>query len=235
RTHGPTGPSGDTSRVPRGCRVGRGMKVALVHEWLTAWAGSEQVLASLAELFPDAPVFAMVADENLVRAHLNGRHVYTSFLQRLPKATKLYQWYLPLMPLAVEQFDLREFDVVISSSHACAKGVLTRPDAVHICYCHTPIRYAWDMYHDYLHTSGRLQRALARPIMHYLRLWDALAAQRVDFFVASSHAVAARIRKHYRRPAHVVHPPVDTEFYTPSGSAEDFYLVAGRLRSEERR
>src|SRR5690606_10604652 len=132
-------------------------------------------------------------------------------------------------PLAVEQFDLREFDVVISSSHACAKGVLTRPDAVHICYCHTPIRYAWDMYHDYLHTSGRLQRALARPIMHYLRLWDALAAQRVDFFVANSQAVAARIRKHYRRPAHVVHPPVDTEFYTPSGSAEDFYLVAGRL------
>lgn len=205
------------------------MKVALVHEWLTNWAGSEQVLAALAEVFPDAPVFTMVADADLVRKHLPARRVHTSFIQRFPKATRLYQWYLPFMPLAVEQFDLREYDVVISSSHACAKGVLTRSDAVHICYCHTPIRYAWDMYHDYLNTTGRLQRWWARPLMHYLRLWDALAAQRVDRFVANSRAVAERIGKHYRQPADVVHPPVDTEYYTPGDSVEDFYLVAGRL------
>lgn len=205
------------------------MKVALVHEWLTNWAGSEQVLAALAEVFPDAPVFTMVADADLVRKHLPARRVHTSFIQRFPKATRLYQWYLPFMPLAVEQFDLREYDVVISSSHACAKGVLTRSDAVHICYCHTPIRYAWDMYQDYLNTTGRLQRWWARPLMHYLRLWDALAAQRVDRFVANSRAVAERIGKHYRQPADVVHPPVDTEYYTPGDSVEDFYLVAGRL------
>lgn len=205
------------------------MKVALVHEWLTNWAGSEQVLAALAEVFPDAPIFTMVADADLVRKHLPARRVHTSFIQRFPKATRLYQWYLPFMPLAVEQFDLREYDVVISSSHACAKGVLTRSDAVHICYCHTPIRYAWDMYQDYLNTTGRLQRWWARPLMHYLRLWDALAAQRVDRFVANSRAVAERIGKHYRQPADVVHPPVDTEYYTPGDSVEDFYLVAGRL------
>lgn len=205
------------------------MRVALVHEWLTTWAGSEQVLAAAAELFPDAPIFAVVADMNLARQQFGDRPIYTSFIQRLPMAGRLYQWYLPLMPLAVEQLDLRGYDLVISSSHACAKGVLTRSDAVHVCYCHTPIRYAWDMYHEYLASSGRFQRWLARPLMHYMRLWDAAAAQRVDVFVANSRAVAERIGKHYRRKAEVIHPPVDTQYYTPEGAAEDFYLVAGRL------
>lgn len=200
-----------------------------MHEWLVNWAGSEQVLAALAELFPEAPIFTSVCNPALLDARLKDRVVYTSFIQRLPAATRYYQWYLPFMPLAFEQFDLSSFDVVISSSHACAKGVLTRADAIHICYCHTPIRYAWDMYHGYIRDSGRIQRFLARPLMHYLRLWDALAAQRVDHFVANSRAVASRIRKHYGRTADVIHPPVDTSFYTPGGTPGDFYLVAGRL------
>ena len=205
------------------------MKVALVHEWLTNWAGSENVLAELAALFPGAPIYTAVCDPGLKEERFPDRRVITSFIQRLPGAVRHYQRYLPLMPLAFEQFDLTEYDLVISSSHACAKGVLTRSDALHVCYCHTPIRYAWDMYHDYVREAGRATRMIARPVMHYLRMWDYLAAQRVDRFVANSRTVAQRIEKRYRRSAEVIHPPVDTEYFVPKGPAEDFYLVAGRL------
>src|SRR5690606_12262477 len=136
-----------------------------------------------------------------------------SFLQRVPFARRRYQAFLPLMPLAFEQFDLREYDLVISSSRACAKGVITRPEAVHICYCHTPCRYIWDQYHDY--TEGMRTRALIAPVAHWLRVWDRVSADRVDHFVANSLEVAGRIRKHYRRDSELVYPPVDVERVRP--------------------
>jgi glycosyltransferase involved in cell wall biosynthesis len=155
--------------------------------------------------------------------------VTTTFIQKLPQAKKRYQSYLPLMPMALEQLDLREYDLVISSESGPAKGVLTRPDAVHICYCHTPMRYVWDMYHDYLGTAGRLKRMLMLPIIHYLKLWDFATAARVDHFIANSNFVAGRIAKHYRRQAEVIHPPVATSDFTPTPEHEDFYLVMGQL------
>jgi glycosyltransferase involved in cell wall biosynthesis len=154
--------------------------------------------------------------------------IRTSFLQRVPFARRRYQAFLPLMPLAFEQFDLREYDLVISTSSACAKGVIPGPDTVHVCYCYTPCRYIWDLYHDY--TRDLPFRWAVAPVAHWLRIWDRLSSDRVDHFVAISHEVGRRVRRHYRRDAEVVYPPVDVERFTPTGQApEDFYLVVSRL------
>lgn len=214
----------------------RNLKIALVHDWVTTMGGAERVLLALAELYPKAPIYAIVANQAKLPLPLAQRKIYTSFIQRLPLSTRKYQAYLPLMPLAVEQFDLTGYDIVISSSHACAKGVITRSDTLHICYCHTPMRYAWEFYHEYLEREqvGRLGRLLIAPLMNRLRMWDYLSAQRVDYFIANSSAVAARIAKHYRRQAEVIHPPVETEFFLPRPGEEvpaegEFYLVVSRL------
>jgi glycosyltransferase involved in cell wall biosynthesis len=212
------------------------MKVAIVHDWLVVYGGAERVLKELLTLFPQADLYSTVCfvpdDQS---AFLGGRTVRTTFLQRLPGAAKYYRSYLPLMPLAIEQLDLSAYDLVVSSSYAVAKGVITGPDQLHVCYLHSPIRYAWDLQHGYLRETGLnrgLKGLLARALLHYIRLWDMRTACGVDSFVANSRFVARRIQKVYRREATVIHPPVDVEVFTPSakaGSREDLYLTASRL------
>ncbi len=211
------------------------MKTALVHEWLTTLGGSEMVLEAIHELYP-SPIHVLVADpEGEAAALFPAGSIRTSFIQRLPGAVRRYRSYLPLFPLAVEQFDLRAYDVIISSSHAVAKGVLTRATQLHVCYCHTPARYAWDMYFPYLRDSfgeGTLKAAVAAFFLHGFRKWDVSSSNNVDLFVANSSYVAARIRRCYRRKAVVIHPPVDVEpLVEVSGKSvkEDYYVAVSRM------
>ena len=210
------------------------MRVAVVHDWLVAYGGAERTLAAILECYPQAEVFTLVdflpAGE---RGFLGERPIHTSFLQRLPFARRRYRSYLPLMPLAIESFDLSAFDLVISSSFCVAKGVLTGPDQVHVSYVHSPMRYAWDLQHQYLR-EHRLERGLSgfltRKLLHDLRKWDVRTSNGVDCFVSNSHFVARRIWKTYRRECTVIHPPVDTEFFQPADARrEDYYLTASRL------
>ena len=208
-------------------------KVALVHEWLVDHSGSEKVLEQMLRVFPEADLFSLVEflpDD--LKPFIRHKEVTTSFIQKLPLARKHYRNYLPLMPLAVEQLDVSAYDIVISNSHAVTKGVITRSDQLHLCYCHSPVRYAWDLYHQYLGEAG-LRRGLrgvaAKLMLHYLRLWDLGTVNRIDHFMANSHYIARRIHKVYRRSATVVHPPVDTEGFTLQTNKEDFYLTASRM------
>ena len=209
----------------------RQARVALVHHWLVTYRGGEKVVESLLSLFPDADLFALVHDPRSLPPSLAARPVRTSFLQRIPGATRHYPALLPLMPLAVERFDLRDYDLVITSDASVIKGVLTRADQLHVCYCYTPPRYAWDLTHEHLSdTRGSLaRRAAEHLVMHYVRMFDARASQGVDHFVGISRAVAARIRKHYRRDADVIYPPVDVDRFRPDGPIGDHYLLAGQL------
>lgn len=209
-------------------------KIALVHEWFTALAGSERVVEQFCGLYPEADLFAVVADEQTLQRTdwLRSRHLQTSFIQRLPRAANSFRAYLSLMPMAVEQFDLSAYDLVISSNHAVAKGVLTGPDQLHISYVHSPIRYAWDLQHQYLRESGLDRGAkgwLAKWMLHKMRIWDHRTAAGVDHFVANSHFIARRIRKVYGREADVIYPPVDVEGFSPRQDKEPFYLAASRL------
>ena len=209
------------------------MRVAIVCDWLVTFAGAEKVLEQMVELYPSADLFSVVdflsAED---RKRLRGKFARTSFLQDLPGAKDHYRSYLPLMPLAMEQLDLSGYDVVISSSHAVAKGVLVGPDQLHISYIHSPIRYAWDLQHQYLRESG-MDRGLkgwaAKAILHYMRLWDARTANGVDHFVANSRFVARRIEKCYRREAAVIHPPVDIGKYTLCKDKERYFITASRM------
>jgi len=209
------------------------MKVALVHDWLVTYAGSERVLEQLARCFPTADIFAVVeflSKED--RDFIGNRAVHTSFIQNMPFSKRYYRHYLPLMPLAIEQIDLSKYDLVISSSHAVAKGVLTGPDQLHISYVHSPIRYAWDLQHQYLKESGfgnGLKGWIVKWILHYIRLWDARTANGVDSFVANSQFIARRIKKVYRRNATVVYPPVNVDGFRPGDRRDDFYLAASRM------
>jgi glycosyltransferase involved in cell wall biosynthesis len=208
------------------------MKVAIVHYWWLSNRGGEAVVAAIAELYPEADLFVHVGDESLIRSTLGERfrgRIIKSFISRLPGANRHYQKYLPLMPLALEQLDLSEYDLVISSESGPAKGVVTRPDALHVCYCHSPMRYVWDMYHAYLSGAGRLIRALFPAVAHWLRVWDRASADRVDHFIANSSFVASRIRKFYRRQADVVFPPVNVTAFDHQRDRSDFYLCLGQL------
>jgi glycosyltransferase involved in cell wall biosynthesis len=205
------------------------MRVALIHYWLVSWRGGEKVLRAIADLFPDADIYTHVADPELVRTQLPGRTIKTTLIARLPWARRWYQRYLPLMPLALEQLDLRAYDLVISSESGPAKGVIVAPHARHFCYCHSPMRYAWDRYHDYRDQYGALARVVMAPMLHYMRLWDQAAALRVDHYAANSRFVAQRIEKYYRRGAEVIHPPVAVEAFDATQPAEDFYLYVGQL------
>jgi glycosyltransferase involved in cell wall biosynthesis len=209
------------------------MRVAVVHDWLVTYGGAERVLARILECFPNAEVFTLIdymdAPE---RAFLDGRKIHTSFLQKLPFARRHYRSFLPLMPRAIESFDLSSFDLVISSSFCVAKGVLTGPEQLHVSYVHTPMRYAWDLQRQYLREAKLdrgLKGALARALLQRLRLWDANAVNGVDGFIANSLFVARRIWRAYRRQAAIIHPPVDTEYFQPGGRKEDFYVTASRL------
>jgi len=209
-------------RVPR---------VAIVHDWLVAFAGAEKVLEQIIMCFPDADLFSVV-DFMEERTWMRGKKVTTSFIQKLPQAKKRYRSYLPLMPLAIEQLDVSGYDLVISSSHAVAKGVLTGPDQIHVSYVHSPIRYAWDLQHQYLQqsnlTSG-VKSLLARMVLHYMRNWDVRTPNSVDYFIANSAFIARRINKVYHRDSHVIFPPVDVEAFQLCDVKEDFYLTASRM------
>ncbi len=215
-----------------------GVKTAIVHEWLNEWAGAEQCLAAILETFPDADLFAVVDFlDDADRARLGGRRANTTFVQRLPWARRRLEFYLPLMPIAIEQFDLSGYERVISSSHAVAKGVITGPDQLHLSYVHSPMRYAWDLQHEYLRLGG-LQRGLrsaaARMVFHYLRLWDVRSSHGVDRYACNSIFVAGRIRKCYGQKALVIYPPVDLARIPFADRKEDFYLAASRLMPYKR-
>ncbi len=207
------------------------MKIAIIHEWLDTWAGSEQVLAQMLDTFPEADLFALVDFLDAPqRALLHGRKARTSFLQRLPFARRHFRKYLPLMPLAVEQFDLRGYDLIISNSHAVAKGVITGPEQLHLCYCYSPPRYAWDMQELYLGPGAWFKKYL----LHRFRLWDVAAGQRPDAYFAISAYIAQRIAKCYRRESRVLHPPLDTAWFTPGGARATHFFTHSRLVAYKR-
>ncbi|HET6778482.1 MAG TPA: glycosyltransferase family 4 protein [Gemmatimonadales bacterium] len=208
------------------------MKVAIVHDWLVTYAGAERVLEQMLAVYPEADLFSLidfVPEEE--RAFLGGRPVRTSFLQRLPGVRRRYRSFLPLMPLAIEQFDLSGYDLVLSSSYAVAKGVLTGPDQLHVCMCYSPMRYAWDLQHQYLRETGLdgVRGIAARWLLHRIRMWDYRTASGVDDFIAISHFIARRIWKVYRRESTVIYPPVDVDNFSPEGPREDFYVTASRM------
>jgi glycosyltransferase involved in cell wall biosynthesis len=208
-------------------------RIAVVHEWLLDYAGSERVLAEILRCFPQADLFTLVDRMPAAeRAPLGNRRATTTFLQRMPGIASHRGYYLPLMPLAIEQLDVTAYDLVISSNHAVAKGVIVSPDALHISYVHSPMRYAWDLQFEYLRGEG-LERGLRglvlRLVLHRLRMWDVRAAAGVDHFIANSAFIARRILKAYRREADVIHPPVDTDFFTPGGARGEEYVAVSRL------
>jgi len=209
------------------------MKVAIVCDWLVTYAGAERVLEQLVNLYPDADIFCLVdfLPKNQ-REFIQNKVTKTSFIQKLPQAKTHYRAYLPLMPIAIEQLDVTGYDLVISSSHCVAKGILTGPDQIHISYVHSPIRYAWDLTHQYLDEANLNHGAkgwLAKIILHYMRMWDTRTANGVDYFIANSKFIAKRIKKVYGRDAEVIYPPVDIDAFEYCEEKEDYYLTASRL------
>lgn len=201
------------------------MKTALVHDWLIYPGGAEKVLDAIHQLFP-SPIFTLFLDAEKFQFP---NEIHTSFVQKFPLIKKLYRYYLPFFPLAIEQFDLQQYDLILSSSHLVAKGVITHPHQLHICYCHTPVRYAWDLQADYLAELSKWKKRAARAILHYYRSWDYMTASRVDAYIANSNFVAKRIKKVYNREAAVIYPPVDTTKICFSEKKEDFYITLSRL------
>ncbi len=209
------------------------MKIAIVHEWLVNYAGSERVLEQMLACYPDADIFSVVdflpADQ---RGFVQNKSISTTFIQRLPFARYMYRNYLPLMPLAIEQLDLSAYDLVISSSHAVAKGVLTGPDQLHLCMCYSPIRYAWDLQSQYLKESGLdngFKGWLVKWMLHKIRIWDTRTTNGVDEFIAISHFISRRIWKFYRRESTIIYPPVDTQAFHCNSEKGEFYFTASRM------
>lgn len=205
------------------------LKVAIVHYWLVSMRGGEKVLEALCELFPQADIFTHVYDPDAISPVIRQRVVKTTLISRLPFATRLYKNYLPLMPMALEQLDLRDYDLVISSESGPAKGVLTRPDTLHVCYCHSPMRYIWNMYLEYKKSANPLIRPIMTWLAGSLRAWDQSSSNRVDLFIANSENIRRQIRKYYRRDAAVVYPPVDVHAFATSAPSNGYYLAIGQL------
>jgi glycosyltransferase involved in cell wall biosynthesis len=206
-------------------------RIAIVHYWFLNHRGGERVVEAIAAMFPGADLFSLLADPKAVPKSLRGRSLHTSFVQNLPGSNRCHRRLLPLYPLALEQFDFSNYDLVISSESGPAKGVLTSARTCHVCYCHSPMRYLWDFYHRYRNGAGvgRWSRPFFTLTSHYLRLWDAASADRVDYFAANSRNVATRIRKHYRRDSEVIYPPVNVSAGRLAGKIEDFYLLVGQF------
>ena len=204
-------------------------RVAIVHYWMVSMRGGERVVERLLRMFPNADIYTNVYDPGRMSSALRSANVRTSFVNRMPFARRLYQYYLPLMPMALEGLDLRQYDLVISSESGPAKGVITRPDAAHICYCHSPMRYLWDHYHQYKAEAPAIARGAMPYMYHRLRQWDVASSARVDQFVANSNFIQQRIKKVWRREAEVIHPPVETSLFTPSDAVTDSYLWVGQM------
>jgi len=214
------------------------MKVALVHDYLNQYGGAERVLGAFSEIFSDAPIYTLIYDPQKVCGVFYNKKIRTSFLQKIPFAKSYHRIFPFLMPIAIEQFDLSNYDVVLSDSASFAKGVITKPETLHICYCHTPPRFAWDDSHKYIEEYGfpKIIKRLIPFFMNYIRLWDREAALRVDKFICNSNFVAKRIKKYYNRKAQVIYPPVDAKFFSPSDFFDkpSYFLMVGRLLAYKR-
>jgi glycosyltransferase involved in cell wall biosynthesis len=211
------------------------MKVAIIHEWLVTVGGSDKVCKAILDIFPNADIYTLVAKKEICEElGIPWEKVHTSFIQNMPFSKSHHRTYLPLFPLAIEQFDLRGYDVIISSSHCVAKGILKKENQLHICYCHSPIRYAWDMYNEYLEGSG-LQKGikgwLVRYLLHRVRKWDLLSSFRVNYFISNSDYVGKRIKETYRRHSTTIHPNIDISHFELCEKKHDYYLASSRLVS----
>jgi len=212
------------------------VKCAIVHDWLTGMRGGEKCLEVFCELLPHADLFSLLHIKGKMSDVIEGMNIRTSFVQKLPFVESKYRHYLPLFPRAIERFDFTEYDLIFSSSHCVAKGATPRPDALHICYCYSPMRYVWDMFDAYFgeHRTGRLKRAIIGKFAARLRDWDRRTCDRVDKFVAISEHVHKRIQKNYERDADVIHPPVDCSYFHSVGKPHDYYLVASAFAPYKR-
>lgn len=205
-------------------------KIALVFDWMTTPGGAEKVNHVFHQMFPDAPIFTSIFNPKKFKNFENAA-IKTSFIQNLPFAKTKHQLYLGLMPHAYELFDLSNFDIVISSSHCCAKGIITKPETLHICYCHTPMRYAWDNWHSYIreYKMNPILKKIGKRRMHKLRIWDRLAAERVDYYIANSSTTKKRIEKYYKKPSKIIHPMIDSSKFQTASEAKGYFLAVGRL------
>lgn len=212
------------------------IKIAIAHDWLTNMGGAEKVVINFKEIYKDAPIYTTVYNPDNLAPELQNIDVRTSFIQKFKNAKNNHQKYLPFMPTAWEQFDFNEYDVVLSSSSSCAKGIVTSPSTMHVCYCHSPMRYAWEFYGEYMSREkvGKLKKMLIPYIMNYIRIWDVVSANRVDYFIANSRNVAKRIWKHYRREADVIHPPVKASYFNIIDQDEEYFLIVSRLVAYKR-
>jgi glycosyltransferase involved in cell wall biosynthesis len=204
-------------------------RVAIVHYWLVSMRGGERVLERLLDLFPGADVFTHVYDESRMSDTIRKANVSTTWIDKLPLSKRFYQYYLPLMPMALEQLDLSAYDLVVSSESGPAKGVIVSPHAKHFCYCHSPMRYLWDHYHLYRKDANPLARAAMPMIYHRMRQWDMSSSARIDTIAANSHFIRSRVKKYWAREAQVIHPPVDTRLFTPSLDIDEEYLWVGQM------
>ena len=206
------------------------MKVAIIHDWIVNYGGAEKVLLEIHKIFPEAPIYTLVYNKKRMGKYFKGIDIRTSLVQKLPFGISKYRYYLPLMPMAFEQFDLSEYDLIISTSSCCAKGVNVNANSTHICYCHTPMRYAWDMYNKY-NTGNILKKFIIAKQISKLRIWDCVSSNRVDYFIANSEYVKKRIEKHYRREARVINPPIDEMYYKKGKKTGEngYYLAVSRM------
>ena len=212
------------------------MKVALVHDHLAQDGGAERVLKVLAEIFPEAPIYTLLFEPKNADKYYRHRRIETSIIQKLPGGISHYQWYMPFMPMAVEFFDMSGYDLVISDTSSFAKGIITSSHTLHICYCHTPTRYLWSDTHQYINELkyNKYFKKVISLVLNYIRMWDKLAADRVDEYIANSRFVAGRIKKYYKRESVVIYPPVETEKFKISDSIADYFLIGGRLAPYKR-
>ncbi|MEI8361086.1 MAG: glycosyltransferase [bacterium] len=212
------------------------MKVALIHDHLAQDGGAEKVLQVFCDMYKEAPIYTLLYESENASKNYKNKRIETSIIQKMPGGVSHYRWYLPFMPMAVEFFDLRPYDVVISDASAFAKGVVTSTKTMHICYCHTPTRYLWSDTHQYINelNYNKYFKKVISLLLSFLRLWDFNAAQRVDYFIANSKFVAKRINKYYRRDSEVIYPPVETSSFNISDKISDYFLVGGRLAPYKR-
>lgn len=214
---------------------GKQYKTAIIHDWICNYGGAERVLECLLKIMPDSPVFIGCYMENQLSPMLKRVEFHPSVLQKRQNQNKdNHTKFLPFMPTAFEEFDLNEYDIVVSDSSCCAKGVITNPNTLHICYCHTPMRYLYEFYYEYTEDMNPLKRKILKYFMNYLRVWDVVSANRVDYFVANAHNVANRIRKHYKREAAVIYPPVNIEYLRPAEENGNYYLCVSRIIKHKR-